>query len=322
LAWNGYDQFCREFLNPLILERQTGLAFQKVFRSYLNGIPTEELAKLLPLHRQLRPGYFSHVFLKNKLEQSFARPASGRTGVTRELKTSSEIASEIQLKLCDRLERMLKKVEPPRSPTEWSDYRAIRTYSSDSLTTKINALRAFFEQDSNQSLIDYGCNDGEFSKLAASHYEKVLAVDIDPACIDRLYREQLAGQAPKNITMLIQDLSNPSPALGWNYQERKSFHQRFKTDSFLALALVHHLRFTANIPTEHFIRNFAENHRAGIIEYVGLGDSMVKHLLRSRPTFDTADYKTECFIEIVRQHFTVEEIISISDERQLIRVKR
>ena len=55
------------------------------------------------------------------------------------------------------------------------------------------------------------------------------------------------------ILTLVMDLSNPSPSQGWLELERMSFKNRFKTDSLIALALIHHLAITKNIPINQIL---------------------------------------------------------------------
>ncbi|MBI4278165.1 MAG: hypothetical protein HY660_06885 [Armatimonadetes bacterium] len=52
--WTGYTQFCRTFLNPLMVQAATGVRFQPWMRASLEGILPEELARLLPLRWKLR----------------------------------------------------------------------------------------------------------------------------------------------------------------------------------------------------------------------------------------------------------------------------
>jgi hypothetical protein len=71
--------------------------------------------------------------------------------------------------------------------------------------------------------------------------KEVVAIDRDHDCIDVI---------PNDVLPLVVDLANPTPAIGWGNQERKSFLERARFDTVLVLALVHHLCIGNNIPLE------------------------------------------------------------------------
>ena len=48
------------------------------------------------------------------------------------------------------------------------------------------------------------------------------------------------------------DLTNPSPYLGWENDERMSFMKRDPADLVMALALIHHLAISNNLPFDRF----------------------------------------------------------------------
>ena len=61
----------------------------------------------------------------------------------------------------------------------------------------------------------------------------------------------------KNLLPLVLDLTNPSPALGWANTERDSFGQRGPVDMVFALALIHHLAISNNVPLPRVAEFFA-----------------------------------------------------------------
>lgn len=58
------------------------------------------------------------------------------------------------------------------------------------------------------------------------------------------------------ILPLIQDLLNPSPAIGFMNKERDDINARFKCDIGMALALIHHLAISNNLPFENIAEFF------------------------------------------------------------------
>ena len=59
--WAGYRQFGDHFLNPLVLQAKTGVAFHPWLRGTVNGISPGDVAALVPLRRRLGGGLGVHV---------------------------------------------------------------------------------------------------------------------------------------------------------------------------------------------------------------------------------------------------------------------
>ena len=106
-------------------------------------------------------------------------------------------------------------------------------------------------------------------------------MDSDQLAIDRFY-QKLKEEKEKRILPLVNDLSDPSPRWGWNYLERKNLSDRGKPDLILALALIHHVVISANIPLPDFIKWLAQNSCELVLEFVDKSDSMVAELLRNK----------------------------------------
>ena len=78
------------------------------------------------------------------------------------------------------------------------------------------------------------------------------------------------------------DLTNPSSSIGWANSERQSIIERGPVDVVMALALVHHLAISNNLPLESVAEFLAEIGQNVIIEFVPKEDSQVQKLLASR----------------------------------------
>jgi ribosomal protein L11 methylase PrmA len=70
--------------------------------------------------------------------------------------------------------------------------------------------------------------------------------------------------------------------VGWANSERASFTARAQSDAVLALALIHHLAISNNLPLAHIAEYFASLAPRLIIEFVPKSDSQVKRLLTTR----------------------------------------
>ena len=103
---------------------------------------------------------------------------------------------------------------------------------------------------------------------------------------------------------LVLDITNPSPALGWRLQERRTLADRIDSDFFLALALIHHLCIARNIPLDQFVESLTGYGQGGVVEWVDKADDMVVRLLRNRSdVFE--DYTRERFEHYLSRHFRI-----------------
>ena len=116
---------------------------------------------------------------------------------------------------------------------------------------------------------------------------------------------------------LVIDLTNPSPALGWAHRERDSMLGRGPVDLVMALALLHHLAISNNVPLETVARFMAEAGEWAIVEFVPKSDSQVKRLLATRKDiFD--QYTEQGFEEAFLQFFTLEQKAEIAGSQRTL----
>ncbi len=282
--WVAYRQFCETFLFPLYLEHYLKIDCIKWLSNYIHGIPVEVTAKLLPWKSKWSLGVRLHVMLQNNM---------------RRRKTSHSVqpvfSKQKLLNLITHLESIIRPLASGYpSVSTWSNYYDETILGKEYLDRKEIILKKFLGTITYKSVLDLGANDGYFSRLLAKENKMVLAIDSDSRCINNLYqlvkREQL-----KNIVPLIIDFSNPSPAIGFSNTERSSFGQRAKADLVLALALIHHLVISKNIPLPDLAEHFADMAPQLIIEFVPKEDEKVKQLLSGRTdifnTYDVASFE-------------------------------
>jgi hypothetical protein len=81
---------------------------------------------------------------------------------------------------------------------------------------------------------------------------------------------------------LLVDLTNPGGALGWANNEREAIETRLHTDLSTALALIHHLAISNNLPFDKIASYFSKFSPYLIIEFVPKEDSQVQKLLSTR----------------------------------------
>lgn len=104
--------------------------------------------------------------------------------------------------------------------------------------------------------------------------------DFDDLVVERNYRE--SQRTGSNVLPLVLNLSNSSPTLGWALKERDSALDRMAGGTVVALALVHHLAISNNVPLNDIAALFRRIARNLVIEFVPREDSEVQRLLASR----------------------------------------
>ena len=135
--WNAYAQFCRMFLNPLLLQSLTGVAYQGLLRSSLDGIDPNDLSRLLSLRRKLRKAVFVHVVLQAWLSRKFASPSAANQFTTHQRIQKKSIA-----KLISSLIREISRLKPRGVDSPWVKYDETNTY--DAVTSELK--KAFVER--------------------------------------------------------------------------------------------------------------------------------------------------------------------------------
>ena len=166
------------------------------------------------------------------------------------------------------------------------------------------------------SVWDLGANTGVYSRIPAKMGIDTISFDIDPAAVEKNYRNCIAHNE-KNILPLLLDLTNPSPGIGWTNSERMSFNERGPVDLIMALALIHHLAIGNNIPLGRIALFFSYLCKNLIIEFVPKNDSQVRRLLASREDIFN-DYSLEKFEEAFINHFRIIKKFQVEESERYI----
>lgn len=290
--WIAYRQFSECFLAPLLLMHYCHPDTGKFFTIYPNGIPMDVLVSLLPKRSKWNMNTLLHVHLQAKFSGKQKQRAGNENNFSKQ-------KLEILLKGLDRFVQklVLKKVK-----TTWDDYYTDTILGDDYLQAKTALVKLLISSIDYKTVIDLGANDGYFSLLFGND-KNVLATDADSNCINELYHK-IKKEGITNILPLVNNLSVPSPAIGWANTERESITVRLKADLVLALALVHHLAIAHNVPL-YLIANWL--YPMGehlIIEFVPKSDEKVKLLLQNRnDIFD--EYNLENFKSIFATKYQI-----------------
>ncbi len=302
--WIAYRQFCEQFLAPLLLMHYRNLPLHQLGLAYPEGIPLEVASRMLPFRSRLSIHCYLHIHLNSRV----SKQASG---------VSDKPVHFSRKKMDDLLRSLRQLVEGlnlKESSSNWSAYYEEASQRSNYLPDKKRLIKDWIEKIHHdvQNAADLGANDGEFSRLFSNKGIECLAADLDPNCIDRLYRN-IRKENIQLIQPIIQDLSIPSPATGVNNEERHSFLERGERDAVLALALIHHLAIGKNIPLEKITTMFSRLCKKWlIIEFVPKEDEKVQFMLRQKEDIYEF-YNREAFESAFGKEFMIEEKIELQD---------
>jgi hypothetical protein len=288
VPWVAYRQFCEHFLAPLALMARRDVRLADLLRTQIDGVPLDLAARLLPWRTRLNFGLLSHVHLHARSQRRHA--GNEDEG---EAARSARIPRNRLVALMGNLRSTVKGLDWVPAGTEWSDYADNTSYGDAATASKARLVEAFIREVPGARAWDLGANTGRYSRIAADTGKRVVSFDIDPAAAEQHYRV-LKGEGRTDILPLVQDVANPSPGLGWAGRERRSLLERADPDVILALALVHHLAISRNVPLPMLLGLFADLAPWAIVEFVPREDPMVRRLLAARrDVFD--DYTIDGF---------------------------
>jgi len=272
--WKPYKQFCQHFLAPLALMSKKDIRLNLLSKTFIDGIPLDLTTKLLPKTTFGNFGLMAHIHAHAKSQKHYENKEDTKIKEQTISKRSFE-------GLTDNLDSSIKKMTWKEDNTEWGNYYSDTNYSEESFEEKKKIILSTLEKITPRIVWDLGANTGIFSRLASDQGINTISFDIDPLAVEKNYLESLKNNE-QNLLPLILDLTNPSSNIGWNNDERISFLQRGPADLVFALALVHHLAISNNVPLYKIAEFFSTISKFLIIEFIPKSDSQVKRLLTTR----------------------------------------
>jgi SAM-dependent methyltransferase len=298
--WVGYRQFCMLYLYPLVLQALKKVPFQPWLRGSLEGITPAQMRGLLSFRDRFRRGLFSNVFLHAKLEERYAdRPDQVKREVQRLFKKELFVAN------VRKMRRLVERIEWNPPAGVWTAYGERNSYTDADARRKDDFVGEVTRSREWELVWDIGCNNGRYSRIAAQGAKTVVAFDADQGPVELLYRD-LREEGDERILPLAVNLADPSPALGWRGAERKAMPARGTPDLVLALALVHHVAISANVPVKEFVDWLASLRSALVIEFPTREDPMVQKLLAPKREGLHPDYEIGFFERCLNDAFEVE----------------
>ena len=298
--WVAYKQFCESMLGPLSLLYFNDTYWSGMFQSNINGWPLSFVSSNLPLRTWLNLPVLFHIHWHAAFQKQENKTID-----------NSGLTKEKLLMLWRMMDKSIGKWKLHQTQKNWINYYTADIQSNEYLQSKTRTITQWLEEIRPEKVIDLGANNGMFSVIASRYAKEVIAVEADHACIEKL-RSEIKMQAILNIETIVADLTQPAPGVGWNNEEREPLLQRLRGDAVLALALIHHLCITANIPMEFVAELFSNlTTKNLLIEFVPRSDQKVVQMLANRE--DIFDRYTEShFSNCFTVHFRLKQYMECS----------
>ncbi len=296
--WDGYNQFCRQFLLPLLLEAWAGLAFQPMYRGSINGIGFDDALAVLPRRRLFTSmGGLMHVYMQGKAMMAKSATSKGQVFQIKALPKTR------YLNILQDLRSFVGSLQSLKRPNSyWTNYAATNTYTDTMRVKKLEFVKEWAGRVKPGTLIDIGGNTGDFSMAAldSGGVHNATVLDGDADAIEKGYR---ARRSP-NMLHLLMNVSDPSPDLGWRQAERRGLQARAQPGGVIALAVIHHMAIGGNLPLAEVVNWIMDMAPCGIIEFVPKQDPMVREMLLLREDI-FKDYTEDNFRSIINARGTI-----------------
>ena len=310
--WVPYRQFCQHFLAPLALMALRDVRLGQLLRIYVDGIPLDLAGGLLPARARVHPSLAIHLHMHARSQQRRRRTGQEKVG---------RVSERALRGLVDSLASGIKKLTWEPAGREWATYYSdAGSYSRAALDHKKEIVGAYLNRISPGTVWDLGANTGLFSRIAVESGAFTVSLDVDPSSVELNYRAAI-DRGETRLLPLLQDLSNPSPGIGWENRERDSFVDRGPADALLALALVHHLAIGNNIPLERIAETLASWGSWLLVEFIPKSDPQVQEMLAYREDIFGA-YREEGFRTAFETWFSIESRDPIKDSQRTLYLMR
>lgn len=310
--WGAYGQFIRHFMAPLLIMRYVDERLNGMLKNYIDGIPVDMADAIL----KGRGGFTTkqHITWHSK---SISKHSDSDKPMKQVQMTKKNL-----IQMLDMMIRQIQKLTRIEKDSEWGDYYQHTNYDDISDKCKIKLVKDYLgdiDFKKGDILFDIGANDGKYSRIAA---EKVMTIscDIDYNCVEHNYCN-IKRDNNGNILPLFLDCTNPTPSIGFDVSERKSFNERGNVKGVMALALIHHLAISNNVPFEKIANWFATLGEYLIIEFVPKDDSQVEKLLKTRKDIFPS-YQIDYFEESFGKYFKIIKKNPIKNSKRTIYLMR
>ncbi|MEM7086137.1 MAG: class I SAM-dependent methyltransferase [Bacteroidota bacterium] len=312
--WRAYKQFITHFFGPLVLAKYHGTEIFKMLQTHIDGLPVKLIASLLPAKTKLSSTLYTNIHLLAKMENKHSEDYKAETKV-------AKLSKKAQDNILTNLFNFVKKLELNEA-SEWGDYYEKTNYNDQAFEAKKELIKEWVLPMNIEKLIDVGGNDGTFARTVLKDVKDVLVTDIDANAVGYNYH-QVQKNGEQNMLPFVCDVLQPAPGIGFNNTERNSLIERLKNyapDVTLALALIHHITLSGNVPFEKSAEFFAKFSENLIIEFPKREDSWVESLLvRKREFINHFDFYNEAdFEKGYSKHFKLEKKEAIPGTKRIL----
>ncbi len=163
-------------------------------------------------------------------------------------------------------------------------------------------------KNSINSVLDVACNTGWYAMMAEKINKSVIAFDIDEGSIEELYK--IIKDRNLNILPLVMNFTEMTKNRFSIYDGNPvilSAESRFKSDSVIALGIIHHLVLGLGMSLKEVIESLdALCEKQLVIEFVELEDPMIQN----EPSFFKAFFKDES----ISNNYKMEELMSLLED--------
>jgi methylase of polypeptide subunit release factors len=312
--WRAYKQFITHFFGPLVLAKYHGTEVFKMLQTHIDGIPVKLIASMLPGKSKLSSTLFTNIHLLAKMESKHSEDYKAETKV-------AKLSKKAQSNILESLFDFIKKLEI-KEASEWGDYYSKTNYETEAFQAKKELIKNWVAPLQPQKLIDVGGNDGTFARTVLDNVPHVIVTDIDSNAVDFNYK-QIRQNKETNMLPFVCDVLQPAPGIGFNNTERNSLIERlqeYAPDVTMALALIHHITLSGNVPFEKSAEFFAKFSKNLIIEFPTREDSWVESLLvRKREFINHFDFYNEVnFEEGYNKYFKLEKKEAVTGTKRIL----
>lgn len=311
--WIAYEQFVTNFLSPLYLMSQVDVRLGRLSAAFIDGIPLELTSKILPFKSRFNLSLAIHIHAHASTQKKFSNKKLGSGMKAKKFGRTSLLG------LLDNLEGAVKKASWNTSGTQWEDYyeEDKNNYKNESFQHKMELVEKFLKPLKPEMVWDIGANTGMFSKIAAKLGATTISFDIDQGALEKNYQEIVKKEGIANILPLFFDMATPTPAIGWENEERQNVFERGPADAVLALAIIHHLAITYKAPFACQAEAFSKMGKNLIVEFVDREDSQVQLLVTNRDDI-LADFTKENFESAYEEFFKIKEAVKIKGSKRTL----
>ena len=205
--WAPYRQFCEHFLAPLALMARVDIRLGGLLRDSLEGIPLDLAARLLPGRTRLSFGLGPHIHIHARAQRQHADDNAAADSKPEATMSAKRLAT-----LIESLQDTVKGLSWEPEGTAWADYADNTSYGDAATEAKARAVEEALRAIGGRSAWDLGANTGRYSRIAADAGYRVVALDIDPAAVERGYRA-IRADGRADLMPLLGDITDPSPCL-------------------------------------------------------------------------------------------------------------